>query len=77
MCTGSNHNPPPSIGEIEAALLVEGKMQHRIWRIEMGLDNAIVQVHPDDAAGCCWITGQGESQVRTTQSSFPCFQLLL
>jgi len=43
---------PPSIGEIEGILTAEGRAVHRIWRIEVGQDSAIVQVHPDDVAAC-------------------------
>lgn len=43
---------PPSIGEVEGILMAEGRAVHRIWRIEVGQDSAVVHVHHDDVASC-------------------------
>ena len=57
-------NPPPSIGEIEAMLMAEGRAQHRICRIEVRQDCAIVEVHPEDVRNCIGLIQYGDLEVR-------------
>lgn len=62
--TVSGHwNPPPTIGEIEAVLMAKGRAQHRICRIEVRADCAIVEVHPDDVPNCIGLLDLGDIQV--------------
>ena len=51
---------PPSIGQIEAVFTAEGRTQHRIWRIDVGAESAVVHVHPSDVAGCVGLIGTGQ-----------------
>ena len=54
---------PPSIGQIEAAVTGNSRTQHRIWRIDMGPESAVVHVHPSDVANCIGTVGEGSLQV--------------
>ena len=54
---------PPSIGQIEAALTANGRAQHRVSRIDMGPESAVVHVHPSDVANCIGTIGEGSFQV--------------
>lgn len=62
---------PPSIGQIEAALTSNGRTQHRIWRIDVGAESAVVHVHPDDVAGCVGILYAGNMQLNVSVMSGP------
>jgi len=65
--TVSGHwNPPPTIGEIEAVLMAKGRAQHRICRIEVRADCAIVEVHPDDVPNCIGLLDLGDIQLNVS-----------
>jgi len=59
-------NPPPTIGEIEAVLMSKGRAQHRINRIEVRGDCAIVEVHPDDVPNCLGLLELGDLQLNVS-----------
>jgi len=59
-------NPPPTIGEIEAVLMSRGRAQHRINRIEVRADCAIVEVHPDDVPNCVGLLELGDLQLNVS-----------
>ena len=71
LSVNGNWAAPPSIGQIEAALTGDGRAQHRILRIDMGADSAVVHVHPNDVAGCVGIVGTGNLQVRAEDAARP------
>ena len=60
---------PPSIGQIEAVFTAEGRTQHRIWRIDVGAESAVVHVHPSDVAGCVGLIGTGDLKVSSCAHS--------
>lgn len=60
---------PPSIGQIEVALTGNGRTQHRIWRIDMGPESAVVHVHPNDVASCVGVISSGNIQVPRTATA--------
>ena len=62
-------NPPPSIGEIEAVFMAKGRAQHRICKIEVRDDCAMVEVHADDVPKCVGVIQLGKLEVRPHRPS--------
>lgn len=44
--------------------MAEGRAVHRIWRIEVGQDSAVVHVHHDDVASCVGLIEYRGEQVK-------------
>ena len=49
----------PRIGDVEAAFFAGGRVQRKIWRIELRQGRALIDVERSDAARCLGIVALG------------------